>query len=57
VVFTLQPGWQLMQDERQAIDMVVDEHPTAPLLLWSGQLRPMPQGRLTALDVADLIFQ
>ena len=57
VVFTLQPGWQLMQDEQNAIDMVVDEQPTAPLLLWSGQLRPMPQGRLTALDVADLIFQ
>lgn len=57
VVFTLQPGWQLMQDERQAIDMVVDAQPMAPLLLWCGQLRPMPLGRLTALDVADLIFQ
>ena len=56
VVFTLQPGWQLMQDERQTIDLVVDEQPTSPLLFWSGTLRPMPQGRLTATDVADLIF-
>lgn len=56
VVFTLQPGWQLMQDERQTIDLVVDEQPTVPLLFWSGTLRPMPQGKLTATDVADLIF-
>lgn len=57
VVFLLQPGWQLMQDERRAIDMVSDDDPKAPLLLWSGTLRPMPEGKLTATDVADLIFK
>ncbi|MCR5049915.1 MAG: alkaline phosphatase family protein [Paludibacteraceae bacterium] len=57
VVFVLQPGWQLMQDERHAIDKVVDDDPQAPLLFWSGSLRPMPEGKLTATDVADLIFK
>ena len=57
VVFLLQPGWQLMQDEQQAVDRVIDDKPTSPLLFWSGTLRPMPQGPLTATDVADLIFQ
>lgn len=57
VVFTLQPGWQLMQNEQKVIDKVIDENPKAPLLLWSGRLRPMPQGTLTALDVANLIFE
>ena len=56
VVFLLQPGWQLMQDERHTIDRVIDDKPTAPLLLWSGTLRPMPQNQLTATDVAELIF-
>ena len=56
VVFTLQPGWQLMQDERNSIDLVIDDQPTAPLLLWSGALRPMPEGHLDATNVADLIF-
>ena len=56
VVFVLEPGWQLMQNDKQAIDFVIDDNPASPLLLWSGTLRPMPQGTLTATDVADLIF-
>ena len=56
VVFLLQPGWQLMQDERNSIDYVIDDNPSSPLLFWTGTLRPMPQGKLTAVDVADLIF-
>lgn len=56
VVFLLQPGWQLMQDEKKPIDRVIDDNPEVPLLLWSGTLRPMPQGQLTATDVAELIF-
>ena len=56
VVFMLQPGWQLMQDERQIVDHIIDDNPVSPLLWLSGSLRPMPQERLTATDVADLIF-
>lgn len=56
VVFLLEPGWQLLQDERHVIDKVIDDKPASPVLLWSGTLRPMPQGTLTATDVADLIF-
>jgi hypothetical protein len=57
VVFNLQPGWQLMQNEQHAIDKIIDENPKAPLLFWSGTLRPMPQGQLTATDIADLLFK
>jgi hypothetical protein len=56
VVFMLQPGWRLMQDEKHAIDHVIDDNPASPLLLWSGTLRSMPQTTLTATDVANLIF-
>ena len=56
VVFMLQPGWQLMQDEKQAVDRVIDDKPASPLLLWSGTIRPMPQESLDATGVADLIF-
>ncbi len=56
VVFMLQPGWQLMQDENRALDKVIDDNPVSPLLLWSGTLRPMPQNQLTATDVAELIY-
>lgn len=55
VVFTLQPGWQLMNDEDSPADYVIDSHPTAPILLWSGRLRAMPTGPLTATDVPDLL--
>lgn len=56
VVFMLQPGWQLMQNERQAIDHVIDEEPQAPLLYLSGALKPMPSGQLDATDIAELLF-
>lgn len=57
VVFLLQPGWQLMQDERHTIDRVIDDKPTAPLLLWSGTLRPMPQNQLDATSIVQLILE
>ena len=56
VVFLLQPEWRLMQDERNELDLVIDDNPKAPLLFWTGTLRPMPQDQIGATDVADLIF-
>ncbi len=56
VLYLLQPGWRLMQDENTTIDHVIDENPSSPLLLWSGTLRSMPQGQPDATDVADLLF-
>ena len=56
IVLMLQPGWQLMQDEEQAVDRVIDDNPTSPLFLWSGSLRPMPQHSLSAIDVVELII-
>lgn len=56
VVFMLQPGWQLMQDEKHVLDKVIDDNPSSPLLLWSGTLRSMPQESLDATKVAELIF-
>ena len=56
VVFLLEPGWQLLQDEKHTVDRVIDDKPSSPLLLWSGTLRPMPQEPLDATNIADLIF-
>ena len=56
VVFMLQPCWKLMQNDKQTTDNVIDDNPSSPVLLWSGTIRPMPQGKLTALDIAELIF-
>ena len=56
VIFLLQPGWQLMQDEKHTIDKVIDDNPVSPLLFWSGTIRPMPQDQIEATGVADLIF-
>ena len=56
VVYMLQPGWRMMQDEKKTVDHVIDDNPASPLLLWSGAIRPMPQGNLDATGVAELIF-
>jgi hypothetical protein len=45
-----------MQNDKQPIDRVVDENPLSPVLLWSGAIRPMPQGTIDATGVADLIW-
>lgn len=57
VVFMLQPGWRLMQDEKKTTDHVVDSNPASPLLFWTGTMMHMPQGILDATDVAELIFK
>lgn len=57
VVFLLQPGFRLMQDEKRIGDRVIDDAPASPLLFWSGTLRPMPQNQLDATNVADLITE
>jgi hypothetical protein len=56
VVFMLQPGWQLLYNEKKAIDGVIDDDPRSPLLLWSGTIRPMPQNQLDATNVVELII-
>ena len=56
VVFMLQPGWQLQLDDKHTVDFVIEDDPSSPLLLWSGTLRPMPQGTLDATDIANILF-
>lgn len=56
VLFTLQPGWQLMQDNRKPLDNVIEANPTAPLMFWSGAMRPFPDTQMTATDLQKLIF-
>ena len=57
VIYLLQPGWQLMQNERTVVDHVIDDNPTSPLLLWSGTLRTMPQNQLNATSIVQLIVE
>lgn len=56
IVFMLQPGWKLQRNEKYTLDHVIDDDPESPIMFWSGTIRPMPQGTLTALDLANLLF-
>lgn len=55
VFFTLQSGYQLYSDDQTPLDHVLSPSPSAPLLLYSSSLRPMPQGPIQATQVIDLI--
>ena len=55
VVFTLQPGWQLYATDDRPSDTVLESHPTAPLLYWSGNLLQFPEGRFSATDLPHLL--
>ena len=56
VVFMLQPGWKLMQDEKRTLDFVVDERPLAPLMIWSATPAQKPQRRPDATNLYSLLF-
>lgn len=56
VVLLLQPGWQLMQDEKTTVDRIIEDNPESPLMFWSGAIRPMPQEPLDATSVVGLVF-
>ncbi|MBO7408902.1 MAG: alkaline phosphatase family protein [Paludibacteraceae bacterium] len=55
VIFTLQPGWQLMENNNRPLDKVIDNAPEVPLMYWSGTIRPFPENKLTALDIYDIL--
>jgi len=55
VVFTLLPGWQLHANDKIITDAVLESHPTAPLLYWSGNYILFPEGQLSATDIINLV--
>ena len=56
VIFTLLPGWQLCASDKEAIDAVLENNPTAPLLFWSGSFRHFPDTKLSATDLIKTIL-
>ena len=57
VYFQLQDNWLLETNEHTHFDQVVQAHPTAPLLYWSGTMTTFPEGKLQATDIKALIIK
>lgn len=55
VVFSLQPGWQLIFEDKQPIDHVIDLDPEVPLLYWSRSRMTFPEGEMTIQQIGKLI--
>lgn len=55
VVFRMSPGWQLMTDDKTTLDNVVEQNPTAPLMLWSGNIRQWPTNAPSILDIKNML--
>lgn len=55
VFFCLESGWQLRQDEQHIIDHVIDDNPTAPVMLWSGAQQALPADINSATQVTRLL--
>lgn len=56
VVFTLLPGWQLYENDKNVIDNILEPNPSVPLLFWSGSFRQFPEGKLSATDVPQILL-
>ena len=55
VVFTLEPLWMFGEDENKRLDKIAEADPTAPLLLWTTEITSMPERKLSATEVKNLI--
>ncbi len=56
VVFTLQPHWMLMANEKQQLDHVADTNPVVPVLIWSGAYQSFPTGITSATQIKSLLI-
>lgn len=56
VIFTLEPGWQLIENDWTTIDNVIDDETGAPVLFWSGKGDSWPKWPVYATEIKDLIF-
>ena len=56
VFFQLQDHWVLDTNNKQPYDQVIEQNPTAPLMLWSATLRTFPEKELDATDIKNLII-
>ncbi len=58
VIFHLQAGWQLAYNEQQAIDKVMEQQPTVPLLyLTHSHTLSLPDQTAEATEIAGWILQ
>lgn len=57
VVFTLQPLWRCGENKEKALDKVIDSNPTSPLLIWTTERTTLPERRLSATEVKEIILQ
>lgn len=56
VFFQLQDHWILDTDDHLQFDFVIQQDPTAPLMLWSPVLRTFPDSDIDATDIKSLII-
>lgn len=57
VVFLLEPLWLIGTDENKLTDRVLDADPLSPFMLWTKELIPMPDRRLSATLLKDIILR
>lgn len=57
IYFKLQDNWLLYTNEHTPFDYVIQDTPTAPLMLWSGTLRTFPTDIIHATDIKKLILK
>ena len=56
VYFCLQDNWLLDCKEGKPFDIVIQSHPSVPILYWSGRMTTFPEGKLQATDIKRLIL-
>lgn len=57
VVFTLEPNWRLMTNEKTTHDYVIDQQPTSPVMLWSTNYRQWTGDPILATEIKSLILK
>ncbi len=55
VVFSLEPLWLLGENDSKRTDKIAEADPSVPLFIWTTEITAMPERRISATDVKDII--
>ena len=57
VLFTLQPMWSAGKGNNEAFDAIIEPRPVAPVFIWTASRTSLPEEKLSATDIKNIIIQ
>ena len=57
VCFLLQENWQLYENDKKALDYVIESDPVSPIMFWGAGYKPQSNQMMIATDIKNIILK